>query len=354
MGFLDSFLKSDKLIGLDIGSSSIKLAEIDINGKSATLSSFAYLTTPAGAINNGEIVNVNSVTDTIKTLVSKSKTKRKEACVGLLGSSVIVKKITMPKIEKKLLAQQVAFEAEQYIPFDPQEISLSYSELKANSGVETMDIMLVAAQNQIVNQFISTVSGAGLKLAILDVCGFALANAFEFNYGVLNGKTIALLSIGAMNSHFVIVSNGEVIFSRDIPYGGVNYSIEIHKEMGVTIPEAEALKMSAIVGGEVPEQVHTIIGNVSEQLAEEVKNSFEFFAASSPGFPIEHCFYTGGGSGMPNLISLCGSTTGIGFELINPFKNIKPGSGMNEQFLQQIAPIAAIAVGLAIRKSGDN
>lgn len=347
------FFGAKKLVGLDIGSSTIKMAELDVGRSGASLLSFGFIPTPAGSVGSGEFHNIALISDAIRSLALQAKSKRKNVCVGMWGTSVIVKKITMPKIEKNLIAQQVRWEAEQYFPFDPNEISLSHHLISTPSSGDTMDIILVAAQNMMVAQYQDVVAGAGLKLDVLDVSGFALANTFELNYGKKQGQTIALLNFGAGVTNFVVVNDGEVIFSRDIPFGGSNYSIEIHKEMGVTVQEAEALKLSAVTGGEVPEQVHSILSGVNDQMVEEIRNSFEFFSASSAGYNITQCFFTGGSSYLPNLIAKASQLTGIPFEPINPFIRVKPARGMTPEYVQQIGPFASVVIGLALRKAGD-
>ncbi len=162
-------------------------------------------------------------------------------------------------MDRKLIKDQIRFEAEQYIPFDINNISLAYHVLSGSSSPDTMDILLIAAQNELVNQYTQVVSFSSLNCSVLDVSGFALANAFEVNYGKLPGEVVGVLNFGASITNFVVVQNGEVIFCRDIPVGGANYTNEIHKAMGVTVAEAEALKLSAISRREVPDEVHSVI-----------------------------------------------------------------------------------------------
>ncbi len=342
-----------KLIGLDIGSSTIKMAELNVQRGNAQLVSFGYLPTPQGVVGAGEINNVSSVAEAVIALSHQIKTSRKYVSLGMWGTSVIVKKITIPKIEKKLMDQQIRWEAEQYIPFDPAEISLSFHVINLPGGGDTMEVLLVAAQNAMVRQFNQLVDEAQLKIGVLDVSGFALANAFELNYGKIPGQTISLLNFGAGVTNCVVIHHGEVIFSRDIPFGGSNYTMEIHREMGVTLPEAEALKLSAVTGTEVPEQVHSIISAVNSMMIDEVRNSFDFFTASSAGFAINNCYFTGGAAGVPNLIPQISQATGIPFEPLDPFQRIKPGKGVSPGYMQQIAPFAAVAIGLGLRKVND-
>ncbi len=342
-----------KIIGLDIGASTIKVVELNIGRTGAQLVSFGFLPTPMGAVGAGEILNVSAVSEAVRILVQQIRTKRNQVCLGMWGTSVIVKKITMPRIEKKMVAQQVRWEAEQYIPFDPNEISLSHHVINLQAGSDTMDILLVAAQNAMVQQFTQVVNESGLRLGILDVSGFALANAFEANYGKVVGQTVALLNIGSSVINFVVIHDGEVVFCRDIPFGGSNYTMEIHKEMGVTVPEAEALKLSAVTGNEVPEQVHSIISAVNTLMVDEIRNCFDFFTASTAVYSINSCYFTGGSAGIPNLIQAVSEATGIPFEPFNPFRNVTPSKGLSPGYLQQIAPFASVAIGLGLRKLGE-
>jgi type IV pilus assembly protein PilM len=347
------FFGNKKLLGLDIGSSTIKIAELNIGRSGAELVSFGFVPTPHGAINAGEISNPTALSLAISGLVSEIKTKRKKVCVGMWGTSVIVKKITIPRIEKKLIADQIRWEAEQYIPFDVNDIALSHHVIEGPSGADTLDVLLIAAQNSMVSQYSQTVMESGLQLSILDVTGFALANAFEVNYGKKTGETVALLNIGAGNTNFVVLNAGDVVFSRDMPVGGFNYTSEIQKEMGVSATEAESLKLSAVAKGEVPDEVHSIIAVSNDAMTEEIRNGFDFFAASTTGLTISRCFFSGGGSGMPGLMEKVGQLASIPVEKFKCFRKITPGRNLTPAYLQQINSFAPVAIGLGLRQAGD-
>lgn len=344
---------SKKVIGLDIGTSTIKIAELDVSSKGANLVSFGFTPTPQGAIVAGDIANIAAIGVAVSGLVAEVRSKRKQVALGMWGTSVIIKKITIPKVERKLIADQLRWEAEQYIPFDINDISLAHHIIENSQAPDTLDILLVAAQNEMVRQYSSLASEAKLQLAVLDVSGFALANAFEFNYGRISGQTIALLNIGAGNTNFVVISNGDVIFCRDIPIGGANYTHEIQKEMGITFAEAESLKLSASSGNEVPEQVHAIITSSNEAMTDEIRNGFDFFAASSTGITISRAYFSGGGALVPGLIEKISQIANIPLEPLNPFVRIRPGKKMNTAYLEQVSPFAPIALGLGLRKAGD-
>lgn len=349
------FFKSKKVIGLDIGTSSIKIAEMDVSKSGATLLGFVLAPTPSNAVATGEISNTSLVSGVINSMFSELKSRRKLVSVGLWGTAVIVKKITIPKMEKKLIRDQIRFEAEQYIPFDVNNISLDYSLLPTSASPDTLDVLLVAAQNEVVNQYISTVSMTGYKTTVVDVSGFALANAFELNYGKFQNENIGIFNFGTSITNFVVVSQGHVIFCRDIPVGGLNYTNEISKNLGVSIAEAESLKISASLRREVPEEVHSIIGSTSEAIIEEIKNSLDFLSATTNGLTLNRCFYTGGGAATSGMIDGLIKSTGLGFEPMNSFRRVKYSSKkISPAYMQQIGNYSAIAIGLAARQEGDD
>lgn len=348
------FFGSSKVIGLDIGTSSLKIAELDVGRNSVQLVSFGFAPTPQNCLGNGEINDPTTLSQAVRLLIAETKSKRKNVSTGMWGTAVIVKKITIPKIDKKLIGEQIKWEAEQYIPFDINNISLDYHVIPFAGSPDTIDILLIAAQNELVSKYVETVQTAGLKLGVLDVSGFALANAFEANYGKFKNEVIALLNIGAGITNFVVIQNGEVIFSRDVPVGGFNYTNEIHKEMGITLQEAESLKISAVGQGAVPDEVHSLIASTNDVVTEEIRNSFEFFSGSNIGAAISRCYITGGSSVIPGLLEQISRASNLPLDYLNPFQKIRPGKQFTQEYLQQVAPFAAIALGLGLRKPGDS
>ncbi len=344
---------SKKLIGLDIGTSTIKIAEMDVSGSKAQLTSFGFAPTPVGSLNSGEILNAAALSTAIKGLLMEMRSKQKKVSTGLWGTGVIVKKITIPRIEKKMIADQLQWEAEQYLPFDINTISLGFHVINPNAGNDTMDILLIAAQHEIVNQYRTVVTGAGLNLNVLDVSGFAVANVFEMNYG-RSEETIGLINIGSGVTNFVVMMNGEVIFSRDVAIGGFNFTNEISKELGVTLPEAESLKLSASNKEAVPDEVHSILSSTNDLITDEIRNSFEFFVGSNNGASFNRCFVTGGSSSVPGLLEKMSQATNVQIEKMNPFNRIRASKNFSDAYLRQIAPFAAVAMGLAMRRVGDS
>lgn len=348
------FFGEKKIIALDIGTSSVKLAEIDSSRRGPVLKKFAVHPLSPGAVNGGEIVDAGQVAAAIESLVKGSKSKRKHVATGMWGSSVIVKKIAMPQMEDKLVAEQIKWEAEQYIPFDINEISLEHHILRnKSSSMESMEVLLVAAKQEFVFRFMEAIESAGMKCAVIDVSGFALANCFEANYGVVDG-IVSLVNIGAGVTNLVVVEKGEVIFCRDVPVGGSTFTSEINKQMGVSIGEAEALKISASLGQEVPEEVNNIIQMTNEQVVDEIRNSFEFFSATSGGISANRMFVSGGSIFVPGLVDQVARAAGLSYEVFDPFARVTyDPKALSAEYISQIKAISPIALGLAMRKLGD-
>lgn len=347
------FFSSKKVVGIDIGSSSIKLAEMTFSNKGAFLDNFAVIPSPAQAINNGEITDTLLVAESIKTAFKENGFRNKNASIGLSGTAVIIKKISIPKTDPKKLKEQIRYEASQYLPFDVSQVTIEHHLLSFTSNPENMDILVVAAQNEFILNYLSSVNQAGLKCTVLDVSSLALANVFEMNYGK-TAEPVALFNFGSNITNFLVLFQGEVIFSRDIPVGGFHFTNEISKNMGVTFDEAEALKISQSAQQEVPEDTRTFMNMALDYVTEEIRNSIDFYTATAQGHLINKAYYTGGACLTAGLIDHLVDVLKMPFEPFNPYNNIKSGNKkITANYLQQISPFVSIACGLGIRQAGD-
>lgn len=345
--------KPNRLIGLDIGTSTIKLVEVERKGRKFVLKNFGYVPTPPGSITNGNINDSASLSIAIEQLLQQTGTKSKKAAVGLSGSSVITKKISIPRIDESLLPDQLKWEAEQYIPFDVSEINLGYHILRnVPAPAEQMNILLVGAKRELVSKYVEVVEGAGLSCTVVDVSGFAMANCYEANYGVLTGEVVGLLSMGASFTQFVILEHGEVTFSREILFGGNNYTQEIQKAANVNIEEAEALKISASQGQPVPQEVSEAIKQTNEVAAEEVRRVLDFLMTTSTDIAITKFYATGGAMASPGLLESFKTVLSVPVETLNCFQTIKYDKSFGDDYIQQIGPFVSTGVGLSMRVGG--
>lgn len=350
------FFSNKKLIGLDLGSSTIKACELDFSGRSAQLTGFAMSPTPEGAILGGEIHNPSAISDVVRDLALELKTKRKNSAIGLWGTSVVVKKISIPKMDEKLVSGQIRWEAEQYIPFDINDVNVDYKILQGlSASPDSMDILLVAAKKDSIFIYQDIAQGAGLNPSVVDLSSFALSNCLIRNAPTVTEQTVAILDMGASVTNFVVVSRGEVIFYRDIPVGGITYTSEIQKSLNISFAEAEALKVGASQTNANPEELLSAIKTSHELVIEEFQNSVEFFANTTPGVSIQKIFFTGGGFRVLNLVNEASERLKLPLEFFNPLAKITPKARVfTPEFLEEIQSLGAVALGLGLRKVGDN
>ena len=346
------FFGSKRLIGIDVGSRFIKFAEVVYSSKGSKLLNAAIIPTPDGAFVGSELSNPELVGASVLAALQLEKFKGKSIALGLYGSSVMVKKITMPKIEKSILAQQIRWEAEQYIPFDLNQIVLAHHINQSPMQGDNQNVLIVAAQNTIVKASQTLAKVANLKLEVLDLSSFALANCFEL-LGSAGGGTM-LVHVGANTTHVVISTLGQVDFVREISVGSHSCTLAIQKDMGLSVDESEALKIGASRGEEVPEDVLRFIDNFNQSISEEVKNSLDYYVGSqSEGVTISQIVLSGGGARTLGLSEKISSSVELPISLLNignAFQSMSPKAGLLGEDLSLFCPIA---IGLSLRKKGD-
>lgn len=338
-----------KILGLDLGNSCLKAATLSKNKKSAKLT--GYIDVPLGpsVIENGEIINSNAVTGICNDKVKKLGAKK--LVFGLAGSAVMVKRITIPKMDEGLIAEQIRWEAEQYIPYDVDEVNLDYVVLQTGRGTDTLELLLVAAQRSVVDVLSDIYLQGGLTPESADINSFALANCFLFNYPEASGSAVGLIDIGAFFSQFVILVNSEVLFCRDIPTGGTVYDVEISRAMEISQPEAEELKLG---GGPMPDVAVDVLTQTNQRIAEQLKGAYEFFLNTSGLTGVEQFFITGGASRTPGLTDEIVKSLSAKVGQFDPLRNINPTSVEKKVSIDELRYKGAVSLGLALRKSGDS
>ncbi|MEW5848495.1 MAG: type IV pilus assembly protein PilM [Myxococcota bacterium] len=350
--------KGKNAVGLDIGSSSIKVCVVKEGKKGVALQSFGMIPLPPEAIVDGALMNSTAIVDAIRELLQSQKIKNKEVALSVSGHSVILKKINLPQMTEEELEESLKWEAEQYIPFDINDVNIDHYTLNRDNGQGQMDVLLVAAKKDMINDYTSVVMEAGLTPVVVDVDAFAIQNQFELNYGIPAGETVVLVNVGASVININVISNGVSAFTRDISMGGNAYTDEIQKQLNVSYDEAEALKVGgggAEADSVVPQEVERVMQQVSETLANEIQRSLDFFAATSADTQINRIYLSGGTAKVPALSKTLEAKVGIPIEVMDPFKNIDVSGrgGFDPAFLKNIGPMAAVSVGLALRKGND-
>lgn len=342
-----------EIMGLDIGSSSIKAVELEWTRKNPRLRHFGMIPLPPEAIVDGAFMDSASIVESIRSLVEGLKVKTKNVAVSISGHSVIIKKITMAAMSEMQLEESIRWEAEQYIPYDIEEVNLDFQILDELAGPEQMVVLLVAAKKDIINDYTSVVEEAGLRPVVVDVDSFAIENAYNLNFESPEEETVALVNIGAGVMNINILKGGTSAFTRDIPIGGRQITEEIQKKLKLTYEEAEALKLRERDDSAQNQEVERIVQGTSEQLATEVRRSLEFYAASSTGGEIKKIFLSGGCAKIKKLPALIEERIGTPVEVFNPFSKIDYDPKVfDPEYLREVAPLATVGVGLALRREG--
>ena len=344
-------------VGVDIGSHSIKVCLLSESGRGLFLKRFDVAPLPPDSVVDGAVMNFPQVQDKLKELVAANKLKGRPAVLSISGHSVIVKKISLPEMTQQELDASIMWEAEQYIPFDIKEVNVDVQILDPKAGQGQMDVLLVAAKKDIINDYASIAVEAGLEPAVVDVDTFAGQNMFELNYGFPPNETIAIINVGASMININVISNGITQFTRDISMGGALLTEEIQRQLGVSYEEAEHYKIGgtdSISSSAVFKEVQRLSDRVAGTLVTEIQRSVEFFKATSVGEQISRVYLSGGAAQMAALIRLIEQRLEVPAELVNPFKNIVIDTKRFDiALLQKIAPSAGVVVGLALRRPGD-
>ncbi|HSE40725.1 MAG TPA: type IV pilus assembly protein PilM [Acidobacteriota bacterium] len=350
------FGKPKDLVGLDIGSHSIKLVEFKQRGKNFELVSFGIQPLPPDSIVEGAIMDSSAVADAIDSLFVNNNVKRTEVATSVSGGSVIVKKISLPTMSEGELSESIRWEAEQYIPFPIDEVNLDHKILRTTAGQGgMMDIILVAVKKDMIGFYANVITQAGKRPLVVDVDSFAMQNAFELNYksDVRSDEVIALINVGASLINMNIIQGEISLFTRDIGTGGNLYTETIQRELNLSRDNAENIKKGIPTDGIEPSSAASIIQGVTEDIAVDVQRTLDFFKATSTEERIDRIYIAGGSAKIPGLQQYFREKFNAPTELLNPFKNIKL-TNIDADYLHEVAPVATVAVGLALRKAGDS
>jgi len=344
-------------VGLDIGSSAVKAVELKPSGKAFRVAAFGEQPVPADAIVDGAIIDAGAVADAIRQVFGRNKAfKSKDVCASLSGNAVIVKKITLPVMTPTELDESIYWEAEQYIPFDIQDVNLDYQILDPGTGPDSrgsMDVLLVAAKKEKIGDYTGVIAQAGRTPIIVDVDAFALQNAYEINYGLDPAQIVVLLNAGASAININILQGEQSIFTRDISIGGNAYTEAVQKELDLPHEAAEQLKKGIPVDGATFEEAQPVLRAVSENVLLEVQKTFDFFKATASSDRIDRIMLSGGASRVDGFREMLHERFGAPVEDFDPFRAVLWDSKALGGEAIEHASTAAVAVGLALRKVGD-
>jgi type IV pilus assembly protein PilM len=344
-----------ELVGLDIGTSSAKVVQLQRSGNRCRLVALGIAPLHPETIVDGLIMDADAVTNAIRQIFEENKIGLKDVAVSLSGHSVIVKKITVPQMKPDELRGGIAWEAEQHIPYSIEDVNLDFQILgSGDNGKEEMDVLLVAVKKDIVNQYLAVISSAGLRAVIVDVDAFAIENAFEMSEKVRRDEVVALVNIGAAITTINVIRRGYSDFTRDSALAGNRYTESLQKGLGLSYEQAETMKMGGAVQGHDVAEARPVIETVHGELAAEIRRSCEFYRSSMQDDAIDRVVLSGGCARLPELPSHLSRALELPVEIANPLREVTADpKKFDPEYLSFIAPQIAVGVGLALREPGD-
>ncbi len=346
-----------QLAGLDIGSSCIKLAEIQDHPNGRVLSLFSRIPLAKGVIVDGVVAEPDALTAAIKELFRQSRCKRKKIVASISGNGMVAKKEAFAQMNWKELHALLQDEAGKYLPFDDMaEVNYDFQILGQHPyNPNQMEVLIVAAKKEIIEGYTDAIEAAGLIPEIMDVDSYALETMYEENYDFDENEVILLINIGAAITNLNVIKNGVSIFTRNFALAGNSVTEAIADNLGVSFQEAEKAKIEGIVNDEKARAAFRegLIA-YTDPVCSEIERSVDYFRSTFGAETIRKIFLSGGGSLIHGLVDDLSHRMGLETEIVDPFKKIKfDNKILDQEAAEQIGPIAAIAVGLALRKIGD-
>jgi type IV pilus assembly protein PilM len=337
------------IVGLDIGSSSIKAVELKKSRGEVEVVHIGLEPLSPDIVVDSMIVDSGSVSSAISKIFNENAIKSKAVATSVSGHSVIVKRIPMQTMDDADLAQSIQTEAAQHIPFDIADVNVDYQILSDDTSGPQMDVLLVAVKKDKILNYTNVLSLAGKTPAVVDIDAFALQNCYEYNYEPAPTSTVALLNLGASVMNINIVKGVTPLFTRDVSVGGNQYTDSLQKELDLSFEDAESLKLGNKVGTVSEDAKVPILQQVTEIIVLEIQKTFDFFRATAAGEHIERIYLAGGSSKVPGLMEALRQEFSLPVEPLNPFQRITPGAGVNTELIDRNAGQLAVAVGLALR-----
>ncbi len=345
--------KNEPFVSIDIGTSTIKVVCLDMSGSKPKLLSAGSALTPADAISNNAITDPEKIAEVIRSIVQANEIEGTKVAFSIPGPAVFTKKITIAYCEPEELDNTIEFEASNYIPHSVDSVHLDYQVLSVND-TSTMDILLVAVKNEIIDSYVTAIEEAELEPAIADVDYFAFENMFETNYPQKDPRAIALINIGARYTSVSIVEGGESLFTGDVGVGGRLYTDALCESLSMQPAEAERAKMGMAVEGYDANLISETLDRTTEHIASEIHRQLGFFwNAAATERSIEAIYLCGGGVQSAGLIEELSGRTGMGCTVIEPFRAIDWSANFDEDYIDEIKLSMGVGVGLALRRFGD-
>ncbi len=343
-----------KILGIDVGSAAVKMVEVDFNrGASLRFAGLAPL--PDGAVVEKSIKKSDVVVGAINSLYRNAKTTTKQVATSLAGKAVIIKQVTMSSMSDAQLEKQIELEAEPYIPFDIKDVNLDYCIMGNRPEQEgTMDVVLVAAKKEDMQEYMDLLKPLGLIPIVVDVDPFALEVMYEACYPNVQEEVVALVNVGATTINVNILKSGASQYTRDLPLGSDSITREIMRFFDVDYQKAENIKRAAQLSSINPRHLRKIFQRSVDYFVAELQKILDFFATNVSYDPIQKVFLSGGGAYTYGLVSTTETELNVPVEIVDPFRSLAvDAKAFDLDYLNSVGASMAVAVGLALRNEKD-
>ena len=345
-----------EIIGLDIGTSSMKLVCLNRTKKLTSLKSFAIIPLPPESIVDGALMNTSAISESLVKILKEIKVKTKKVALSISGHSVFVRFIRTSITEDDALEEHIKWDAESYIPVNINDVYIDFQKLTTipdQSG--EIEVLLVAAKRNMVDEYDQLIKSIGLKPVIVDIDAFALQNVYEFNYpDRFDVENVVIVNIGSATTNINIIEKGISKFVRDITIGGMEITEAVSQYYGLSVEEAENIKLGAMHGETNlvnPKELHSIYEDVATRIAGEIRQTIDYYRSQAAGDDIDRMYLSGGGAKVELITRMLADMLEVRVEYLNPFNNINIDPKLfNIDFIRENGILASVAVGLALRK----
>ncbi|OEU68855.1 MAG: pilus assembly protein PilM [Desulfuromonadales bacterium C00003093] len=350
------FASKKDIVGIDVGSSAVKLVRLRESRGNFHLVNIGIMPLAPETIVDSAIMDSTAIVGAIQNLMTGMKVKAKRVATSVSGHSVIIRKIMLPVMTDAELEASIQWEAEQYIPFDISEVNIDFQIIGPDvKDPSQMNVILVAAKKDFVDDFVAVFIEAGLEPMLMDIDCFAVENMFDYNYGFVEDEVVALIDMGASATSVNVLKGEASVFTRDIQAGGNLLSEELQKRLGFSREEAEQAKLGdRDIANVDADSINEVLTDAIENLVQEVQRSLDFFTATSSEDRVSKVYLTGGVSSSEQVREALEARLGIPAERVNPFRNLTINEKeFDSEYLNAIGPMFSVATGLAMRKVGD-
>ncbi len=340
------FGRKRTVIGLDIGSGFVKVVEVDHSGDQPEVVRVAMRPLLPDAIVEGEIMDYGLVSDAVRGLFQDIGVKGANVVTGIGGHDVIIKKIEMDRMKESDAREVIRWEAEQHVPFDIKSVELDFQIVDPNGDGLQMEVLLVAAKRELVDNKVGLLQDAGVNPVIIDVDAFALHNAFEHNYPDAQDGVVALVNIGHETTNVILLDDGVPILTRDIPFGSRKIREDLQRERGLTAEQAE----DVVQARETASDLEGFVEASADEVAVGIERASAFLMTRGDGDTLGRIFLSGGGARVPVMSQTLARRMGVETEMVNPFERVpvRPGAA-GDLSIDEAAPMLLLPLGLALR-----